>query len=845
MASSITSKLAHVVAILAVTAGAASAATYYVANAGNDSWSGRLADPDPTGTDGPFRTVSRGQKAVCRHGPRYGKPITVILREGTHFLDRPLELTSEDSGTEECPVRYRALEGETPVLSAGRRVTDWRRADADRWVAHVSDAAREWRFDQLFVNGERQVRARHPNLNHRDPASGHFLFASLPSGWEGDYGGSMSMALVGYWTEYDFSVPADGEYRVWFRYGAHNKRWGATDMAGRCSLLLDGGERIWLESLPDTGDWRRFVWSAKPNAVLKLSAGAHVLRWTNEKGPGLNIDAIALCNDPDWRPSGMKPPRPRDGHHLVEIQAEAFNRKHGDQLRVDRARSHDTVHFDSGALGRCASSPRKLLTIWVYQANGLCSNQIVPIAEIDARENWLKTSVPVIGPGVYVGARFFVENAREALDEPGEWYFDREGCTVHYWPRDGKAPTDAVASALDRILVLRGRAEGGELVEHVRFEGITFAHTGYELQKDSWYHGECNAVWLRDARHCRFVGCTFRNLGGAAVVMNGHCTNNDIVGCEVSSAGAGGFTINSHPENLYALDRSGKRYTQPANCHHNRIVGNHIHHIGQIWKHGAGVYLHVTSHNEIRNNDIHHTSRHPIIVTGNCDANAIEYNRILHTNLETADTGAIHTYMIQKSDPPNRICGNVIGDVIGMGTTPDGEIRRPYYTWGIYLDGYTSHTIVRDNVVYRTVRGGIMINGGDNNVIENNTLVDHSDTQMFFNLWKGRGKGNRFVRNVVAWSGPEAKLRGGSGKGIEYAECDHNLYWHAGQPVPELAALRKQGLEQHSVLADPLFVDPAADDFRLRPESPAFQLRIKPINTSAAGRRGWRAERPH
>ena len=37
------------------------------------------------------------------------------------------------------------------------------------------------------------------------------------------------------------------------------------------------------------------------------------------------------------------------------------------------------------------------------------------------------------------------------------------------------------------------------------------------------------------------------------------------------------------------------------------------------------------------------------------------------------------------------------------------------------------------------------------------------------------------------------------------------------------------GLDTHSLVADPLFVDPDEDNHRLRPDSPAFKLGFKPI----------------
>jgi hypothetical protein len=71
---------------------------------------------------------------------------------------------------------------------------------------------------------------------------------------------------------------------------------------------------------------------------------------------------------------------------------------------------------------------------------------------------------------------------------------------------------------------------------------------------------------------------------------------------------------------------------------------------------------------------------------------------------------------------------------------------------------------------------------------------------------------------------------------------DHNLYWHTGgaQNVvfpngADLLAWQKAGYDAHSRLADPRFVDPAADDFRLQPDSPALALGFKPFDVSNAG----------
>jgi len=77
--------------ILAVTlmvpAAGAGEAGFYISPAGNDGWSGRLARPNATSTDGPFATLERARDAVRELKARGGLPatgVTVELNGGTY-----------------------------------------------------------------------------------------------------------------------------------------------------------------------------------------------------------------------------------------------------------------------------------------------------------------------------------------------------------------------------------------------------------------------------------------------------------------------------------------------------------------------------------------------------------------------------------------------------------------------------------------------------------------------------------------------------------------------------------------------------------------------------------------
>jgi len=167
--------------VLAAAAPPKGPGTYFVSTLGNDQWSGTLPAPNAARTDGPFATLVRARDAVRelkrQQGGALRQPASVFVRGGTHFLNEPLVFTPDDAGTAQAPVTIAAYPGEQPVLSGGQRITGWKgmnlngRGVFTALIPDVRDG--KWFFRQLWVNGERRARARHPN-------KGYLAVAELP-----------------------------------------------------------------------------------------------------------------------------------------------------------------------------------------------------------------------------------------------------------------------------------------------------------------------------------------------------------------------------------------------------------------------------------------------------------------------------------------------------------------------------------------------------------------------------------------------------------------------------------------------------------------------------------------
>jgi len=180
----------------------------------------------PTGDDGnpgtqarPFATLQRAQEAARQ------KRADVFLRGGTYYLSAPLVLTAEDSGTQGAPAVFQSCPGERAVLSGGVRLDglDWR-PWKDGIVRTPVPAGLE--TEELFVNGERQILARYPNV---DP------FASCFDGFAAD---AISPERVTRWAD-----PAGGYF-----HAMHPSLWG--DLTWRI-VGRDAGGRLQLQ-----GGWQ-------------------------------------------------------------------------------------------------------------------------------------------------------------------------------------------------------------------------------------------------------------------------------------------------------------------------------------------------------------------------------------------------------------------------------------------------------------------------------------------------------------------------------------------------------------------------------------------------------------
>lgn len=785
---------------------------YFISPFGKDEWTGKIPEPNASRTDGPFKTFVRARKAHRDDTVQ----TRIIVRQGVYHFAEPFVLEKIDSG---CS--YEAYPGERVILSGGRPVLTWTKVTRSAWSASLPEVRRDrWAFKQLRVGNEMQINARHPDFDPNNPIEGGWAHVEGSEKKIGKFGSSISkIQNRGDWVEWSVSVPADGTYRILFLYQAANRRYGIADVGERMSLSVDGGAPIKLKNLKDTA---RAAWAEVASATL--TEGAHILRWSNDEGGFLNIDALLLTDDPVWDP--LKTRAPAAGRAAVTHQAEIIENHGCQEIVIPESRtpaSRTAFKFKFGDIPALARSIAP--EYHVFNGAG-AGNTILYQRGLDPRTRTVGVEAGSnASQEVLPGNRFFVSNIMEGLTSPGEWYLDTRRTTLYYWPKAlDFQQQGVVAPFLDRIVHIKGDPSRNEYVDSVTIKGMTFMDTTYSRNFNPYLPVDA-ALWLSGAKNCVIEGNRFIHLGGNAVRIDEQSVGNEIVGNEIGHTGQGGVVL------------LGDNKSQPKKT---LIAGNWMHHLGTILKHVAGVYCVSAGETRVSHNLFEELPRYAISfkslnARSYSHGNVAEYNEIRRTCLETAGGAAIETSGPHKMDTGNVIQYNRIHDTVGLTCNAEGEFQKPFLSWGILLDAYSSGTAVVGNEVVGNAQGGLCITGGRNNRIENNVFANGLKHQVLFRVDASADK-NSFIRNILQYTLIEGDFIGATGRWSPkfLSLCDYNIYWQtegvgylssatkALTPLGSFAKWQAAGFDKNSAIQDPGFVDSLKNNFTLTAGSPAY-----------------------
>ena len=431
-------------------------------------------------------------------------------------------------------------------------------------------------------------------------------------------------------------------------------------------------------------------------------------------------------------------------------------------------------------------------------------------------------------------ARYFIENAPDSLDAPGEWYLDRKTGVLTYIARAGEdlTQTEVIAPQLEELAVLQGDLAGKRPVERVTLRGLTFSYTDWSMPAEGYadtqaavsVHGDIRAVGASD---CVLQNCTFKHLANYAVELGRGCQRDEVTHCDMFDLGAGGIRIGEPDKRPDAFDQN----------HSHRITDDHIHQAGLVYPPAVGVFILQSGTNLVAHNEIDHLCYSAISVGWNwgyqetpCRENIIEFNHLHDIGQGMlSDMGGVYTLGIQKGAI---IRNNLIHDVESF----------TYGGWGLYTDEGSSDIRLENNIVYHCKSAGFHQHYGRENVIQNNIFAFNRETQ----LMRTRNEEHTsfiFTNNIVLFD--SGQLLGGNWEGDHYF-MDRNVYWDARAGAKQegmhfsgasFETWRLRAHDLHSLIADPLFIAPGKLDFRLRAPSPALKLGFQPIVLTGVGPR--------
>lgn len=511
---------------------------------------------------------------------------------------------------------------------------------------------------------------------------------------------------------------------------------------------------------------------------------------------------------------------------------------------------------------------------------------IIPIESIDTTNKIAHLSVDPTYQAINPNNRYWVENAIEYLDEPGEWVFNSKEGLLYFWPEDEINDMTITAPCLQEFIRVEG-SEGGPFVSHLHFEGLTFTHGLRDdllegdkgLQHDWEMFDKGNAVIrFRHAEDCSIKQSTIVSSSGTGIRLDLHCQRIVVASNHLSYLGGGGVVLSGYGPGTKDENKN------------NVVHDNYIHHVGVILWHSPGIFIAQSGNNEITHNTIHDLPYNGIAVSScrphefylvkripfrRAWVSSIRFDECepyILKGLEAEYQNRLSNFMPLLHSRENIIAMNDISRVLlklhdgnaiyfsAMGennVVENNYLHQNYGTAGaIRLDDNPSFTIIKNNVIQESDQGLGLKGPADvfNNFIFTETFLRGRSKAG----WLGGTKQVYPVGNIFM---PPASSKSSCGLYLtdsrsterpfflNLPKMEKSIYFTKNTSTPyvpktalgsdlftgEQVILGKDAVK--NVYADPMFDEEAALQgiYRFKEGSPVEQLGIKPIDLSKVG----------
>lgn len=477
-------------------------------------------------------------------------------------------------------------------------------------------------------------------------------------------------------------------------------------------------------------------------------------------------------------------------------------------------------------------------------------DELLPVNSYDPATGRIETRKPT-AMTVRTDDNFVLENVKEALSLPGEWYLDRDQQKLYYIPEEGDTTDNTVlhAAKTKQLIKMDG-------AENITFQGIDFVRTDWDYTgKDSSFSGKVfdethplyknieygathpqaaietpAAINISASEGVDFINCKFENISYSAVKFEKASENCNIISCRFNEIGANAVFIHGD-------------FVVPASTRNITVKDCHISSYGRINNNAIGILLTHAVDCDLTNNEIHDGWYTGISVGWNWgysdnSTNNIKICENLIYNIGNgwlSDMGAIYTLGIQ---PDTVISGNVIYNV-GC-----DEGRYGYGGWGIYLDEGSSGMLVENNLVYDCSSQTFHQHYGKDNIIRNNIFAFGGEGA--FRITRNEEHNSLTLSNNILVTDNATMYALTTDP--DWFIDESNLYWdytnggnvYSGDSMSfferkSMVIMTARGYYNNAVFADPLFKDAENRDFTLALNSPALETGFRPWDYSKAG----------